>query len=455
MPVFERQLSLPVDAQSAFAWHERPGALQRLTPPWEPVRVLRQSGHIRDGAQVELEISIGPLRQRWLAEHRGYEFGKQFQDFQVSGPFRKFEHTHRFADGAQGGSTLTDHIEYEPPLGAVGGLFGGGIIASKLERMFRYRHAVTAHDLAQWQQLSESPRRTIAVTGANGAVGSSLIPLLTTAGHKVLRLVRTAREPGDVVWNPQAGKFAEDALQSASAVVHLAGESIAGRRWSDDYKRRIRDSRVVVTRQLCETLAQLPTRPDVLVCASAQGFYGDRGEEVLTEASLPGSGFLPEVCQAWEAACEPAVKAGIRVVHARLGVILTPNSGALAQMRPIFQTGLAGPLGSGRQYMSWVAMDDVLGAIDFAIQNNHVVGPINVTGPQPVTNREFTQALARCLWRPAVLPAPKFALKLALGAMAEDLLLASTRAMPERLQQSGYRFRCETVESALRHVLGR
>lgn len=456
LQIFERRVLLPVSAEKAFAWHERPGAFQRLQPPWEDVRLLDQTGGIRDGARTTLSVPvIGPIRQQWIAEHRNYVPGKEFQDVQLSGPFARFEHTHRITPVDASSCWLTDHIEYQPPGGVLGRWVGGGIIRRKLERVFRYRHQLLAADLQAGRSSGTTMSMKVLVSGATGLVGQALTPLLTTNGHEVFRLVRAnPSEANDVPWDPQQGVVHPARLEGIDAVVHLAGENIAGARWNPTVKERIRDSRVRGTRLLCETLARLERKPKTLICASAIGYYGDRGSEILTEKSTGGTGFLPDVCDEWEAACEPARQAGIRVVNLRIGVILSPKGGALAKMLLPFKLGGGGIVGSGRQYWSWVAIDDVVGAIAHALTHDQLSGPVNCTAPNPATNYEFTKTLGAVLHRPTIIPMPAFAAKLALGEMAEALLLASTRVMPDKLLATGYQFRCPTLDGALRHVLG-
>lgn len=301
----------------------------------------------------------------------------------------------------------------------------------------------------------------ILVSGARGLVGATLVPLLAAGGHRVVRLVRTesadaqtsVRDDAAVVWDPQAGDVRPDAFEGFDAVIHLAGENVASGRWTDGLKRRIRDSRVVGTRRLCEVLAQCAQPPKVFLCASAIGYYGDRGDEVLTEQSVPGVGFLADVCREWEAAVEPLAAAGPRIVRLRIGVVLSPDGGALKKMLLPFRLGLGGIIGDGTQYLSWIALDDVVGAIRHALETDSVSGPVNVVSPEPVTNRDYTHTLGKVLARPTVLPLPAFAARLALGEAADALLLASTRVEPARLTQTGYTFRYPTLEGALRHLL--
>ena len=420
--------------------------------------MLERASGIEVGAHVVLRVRIGPLRHRWISEHRVYDQDRYcFRDTQVKGPFAHWDHTHRVEPVGPSTCILEDRIEYLLPLGPIGNILGGSYVRRKLARMFDYRQRVTAQDIAAHRQRGSATLMTILVTGASGLVGSALVPFLATGGHQVIRLVRpqSAHREGGVLWDPSAGRLDASSLERVDAVVHLAGENVAGGRWTAERKAEIRDSRVQGTRLLCESLARLARPPKVVVCASAVGYYGDRGDERLIEESAPGSGFLAEVCRAWEAAAEPAVRRGIRVVNLRIGVVLSPAGGALAKLLPLFQIGAGGTLGSGAQYMSWVSIDDVIGAVHHALMTEGLRGPVNVVAPEPVTNREFTRTLGRVLARPTLLPAPAFALRLVLGEMADEALLASARVAPSRLLATGYAFRSSHLEGALRHLLGR
>lgn len=449
---------LAVPAADVFRWHAQPGALERLTPPWESVQVLERTGDgMTDGTRVTLGIRLGPLRCRWVSEHRAYCQDAQFCDVQIAGPFARWEHTHRFVPDGASASYLEDHITYALPLGVMTRLGAGALMRRKLDRLFAYRHRVTKHDLSIHRTYREKPPLHVLVTGASGLVGAALVPFLTTGGHRVTRLVRSAPRPGqaEIAWQPETGTIAASALAGVEAVVHLAGENIATGRWTAEKKARIRASRVEGTRLLCQALAQLEHPPHVLVSASAIGYYGNRGVEVLHEDSAPGSGFLAEVCQAWEAATAPAVQRGIRVVQLRFGMVLSPAGGALAQMLLPCKLGAGGVIGSGQQSMSWIALDDALGAILHAIMTPSVQGPVNAVAPQALTNREFTTGLGRVLRRPTVLPLPAAAARLAFGEIAEALLLASARVEPRRLVDTGYVFGYPDLDSALWHLLGK
>ncbi len=296
----------------------------------------------------------------------------------------------------------------------------------------------------------------VAVSGSSGLIGSALVAFLTAGGHRVSRLVRGLAPGADSIrWDPAKGVRDAALLEGLDGVVHLAGENIGAGRWTARRKAEIRRSRVEGTRRLCESLARLAKPPKVLLSASAIGYYGDRGEEVLNEESPPGNDYLAQVCREWEEATSPAAKVGARVVNLRFGVVLSPASGALQKMLFPFKLGVGGKIGSGGQFWSWIALDDVVGAIHHALVTESLTGPVNAVAPVPVTNAEFTRVLARVLRRPAIAPLPAFAARLAFGEMADALLLASARVVPARLQDTGYAFRYPDLEGALRHLLGR
>ncbi|NJL92342.1 MAG: TIGR01777 family protein [Anaerolineae bacterium] len=454
--IFETSVEVSAPVQALFDYHERPGAFLRINPPWEPVEVVEHTGGIRDGARVDIRLNIGPVPVRWLLTHQNYQHGVQFEDQQVRGPFAFWRHTHRTEPLDDTHSRLIDHIEYRLPMGVLGKTFGGAFARAKLRRMFTYRHAVTLHDLHTQRRYPQTPLR-IAITGASGLIGTQLAAFLSISGHEVLRLVRGVSNParGKSPWNPTQGRLDPAQLEGLDAVIHLAGEDIAGQRWTPAQKQRILESRSQGTRLLAETLAQLQQPPHVLLSASAVGYYGDRDAEILTEDSPPGDLFVSEVVRAWEDATQPARDAGIRVVNLRMGTVLALQGGALARMLLPFQLGTGGTLGNGRQWMSWISLDDVLGAFYHALMTEALSGPVNVVAPAPVTNQEYTRTLGRVLARPTLIPIPPLALRVLYGELANELLFASTRALPHHLEATGYQFRHRELEPALRHVLGR
>lgn len=310
---------------------------------------------------------------------------------------------------------------------------------------------------------SQQIRPRLLITGANGMIGHALLAAAAARGMEAVPLQRAARKsagqtvatPGTVIWEPGAAHpFADlELLEGFDAVVHLAGANISGRRWTPAYKKEILNSRTQPTGVLALTLARLRRPPKVLLTASATGFYGSRGEEILTEESGPGTGFLAEVCQAWESAAAPAASSGMRVVHLRFGVVLTPFGGALKQMLPVFRAGIGGKLGSGKMWQSWITLTDLLAAVLHAAEQDGLSGPVNVVAPQPVRNEEFTRALAAAVRRPALLPVPRLALRLAFGEVADEALLASCRALPDKLEKSGFQFRHPEIGQALQGML--
>lgn len=296
----------------------------------------------------------------------------------------------------------------------------------------------------------------ILVSGSTGLIGNAICSLLRNKKHRVLRLVRRQPSGADEIrWDPSSGQLNTTDLEGVEAVVHLAGENISDGRWTADKKRRIRESRIKGTHLLAQSLAYLFDPPKVMVSISAVGYYGNRGDEMLDEQSSPGSGFLPEVCHEWESATVPASMRGIRVVIPRVGMVLSAAGGALAKMLPAYRMGLGGRIGNGRQYMSWIAIDDLVRAIYHAITQTKLHGPINAVSPNPVSNRVFSDTLGRVLSRPAVMVLPAFAARLVMGQMADEALLASAKVMPSRLQKSGYEFSYPELEGALRHILNK
>ncbi len=432
-----------------FAWHGRPGAITRLIPPWQPMTPVQEASALDAGRAV-----LGlPGGLRWVAQHDKAAFDPphRFVDELTAGGPRtwptlaagKWRHVHEFDDCGDGTTLVRDRVETPVP-------------AALLRSTFAYRHRQLADDLAAHQDAAgHTGPLTVAVTGASGLVGSALGALLSTGGHRVVRLVRgTARGADERQWNPQGP--ATDLLDGIDAVVHLAGASIAGR-FTDAHKSAIRDSRIGPTQRLAEIAAGSSAGPKVFVCASAVGFYGyDRGDEQLTEDSAAGAGFLAEVVRDWEAACRPAEDAGLRVVMVRTGIVQAARGGTLRLLRPLFAAGLGGRLGSGRQWLSWVGIDDLTDIYYRAVYDGRLRGPVNAVGPEPVRNGEYTSALAKVLHRPAVLPVPSIGPRLLLGADGvRELAEADQRVRPEKLLMLGHRFRHRTVDDALAHQLGR
>ncbi len=381
--------------------------------------------------------------------------GRQFVDRQLEGPFASWEHVHRFVPIDERQSELIDHIEFSLPAGGLTDAVGEGPAGKTLSRLFRFRHERTRLDLERHAEWAGRPRLTVAIAGAKGLIGSRLADYLTTAGHRVIRLVRNSGGgPDEIPWDPAAGALYHGALEGVDAIVNLSGANLAGI-WTPARKKAILESRVRATRTLAEAITRMERPPAVFVSGSGVGAYGSRGDEAITEQTERGEGFLADVCRAWEEAAAPVVEAGVRLVTPRFGLVVAAAGGAFAAMLPAFKAGLGTRLGDGRQYWSWVALDDLLAALEWAIHDDEIEGVVNVTAPEPMTNAEVTQTLGKVLRRPAALKAPGFLVRRATLGMGEQMLLASQRAIPAKLQERGFRFAFPALEGALRHELGR
>lgn len=449
-------LRLPVSAAQGFEWHEREGAFERLSPPWQKVRIVERSGGIRDGARVTLDLGF-PAGQ-WRLEHFDYRAGEAFHDRQVSGPFARYEHAHRFRDDG-GIGVLSDELRFALPLAPLSAP-AEGLIRSRFQHLFAWRHRVTRDDLLRIARRKTAPL-TIGVTGASGFIGSQLCAYLTTQGHRVKRFVRAASgavQPDTIRWSPARGELLPAALVGLDAVVHLAGAGIADAPWTAERKRELIDSRVQSTTTLARAMAAaLPNGgPRVLVSTSAIGFYGDRADEKLTEASPAGKGFLAGLAQEWERAADPARAAGVRVVHPRIGIVLWPQSGALAKLALPFFFGAGGPLSDGRAWWSWISLHDLLDSLLWAVEDDRATGAFNAVSPRPVRQKELARTLGRVLSRPALAPAPAFALRALLGReQADEMLLGSQHVLPWLLEAAGFEWRDPELEPALAALYGR
>jgi uncharacterized protein (TIGR01777 family) len=392
----------------------------------------------------------------------------------VYGPFASWEHTHSIEATGTNRCTLTDKIDYQLPLGALGKLFGSGIASKKLDAMFRFRHRQTLDDLRFGNSLSNftsGESKTVAVSGCNGLVGKSVCSLLTVLGHRVIKLDRSHNAGSTLAsssagpassdrrilsatpWDPRIGLLNPEDLDGIDAVIHLAGKGIADSRWSESVRKELVASRVDATEKLALQLARLDNPPRAFVSASGVGMYGSIGDSVADESFPVAQDFLGQLASRWEAASSSLDTCGTRRCFGRLGIVLDPRSGALAKMLPVVQWGAGGNMGSGDQYWSWISKEDAASAFIWLALNPACTGPYNFTGGAE-TNRQFTQTLASLLNRPALLPAPSFALKLALGEMADSLLLASTNASNRKLLDSGYEFRCSSLKDAISYILG-
>ncbi|GAA4919286.1 hypothetical protein LX16_4379 [Stackebrandtia albiflava] len=440
-----RRFSTVIDAplSEVFGWHERPGALQRLTPPWQQLKVVREAGSLRDGVAV---IAL-PGGLKWVARHGAYRPPHRFVDTLDTSLPVKWRHSHEFTEVDGGRTRLTDRVDTNLP-------------GRLLPAMFRYRHGQLADDLAAhrraraWTPESSAPP-VVAVTGSSGLIGTALTAFLTTGGIEVVRLVRHPTDrPGHRHWNPD--NPSPDLLSGVDVVVHLAGEPLTGR-FTETHRKRVRGSRVGPTERLARLAAATPNGPRALVSASAIGYYGpDRGDTELTESAAPGGGFLADVVGDWEAATAPASAAGLRVVNIRTGIVQSPAGGSLRLLFPLFAAGLGGRIGDGRQWTSWIGIDDLVDVYHRAIVDDGLSGPVNAVAPEPVRNDEYTRVLGGVLRRPTLLPVPSWGPKLLLGGQgAEEIAAASQRVVPGRLRDLGHRYRHPRLRDCLTHLFGK
>jgi uncharacterized protein len=468
--IFEAQVHLHHSPELVFSWHERDGAFERLSPPWMEVRCLERKGGITDGSRVVLSVQKGPISVPWVLAHKDYAVNERFVDYQIKGPFDFWQQTHLVCPDGDG-ALLIDRAEFRLPLGLAGQVFGAGMVKNDLQRLFRYRHSLLQRDLALHKRYGHRSLK-ILVSGGTGLVGSQLIPFLTTQGHQVVQLIRSGTKDSlatkggkqilttveKICWDPDRETIEAPLPDGLDGVVHLAGYNVAARSWTPGVKRTIEESRVKSTAYLVKLFGQMEDPPKVFVCASAMDFYGDRGSEEVNEDSAAGDGFLAGVCRRWEEAAGVASRLGpggqMRVVNLRISAVLSPRGGALGKLLPVFKAGGGGPVGDGKQYFSWISLDDMIGCIYHALVEKSVQGPLNVVAPNCVTYSQFGRTLGRVLGRPACVPVPAALVQLLFGEMGEALLLASRRLVPQKLLQTGYEFLDPELGEALKYTLG-
>ncbi len=444
------QSELPVSVEEAFAWHLRKGALERLIPPWANVDLLFPPGSPDEkGSEIGLKLKSGPFGLKWILEHRNCIVDQEFSDVQIHGPFRFYVHRHQFLPVDPISCTLIDEITYTFSLPLL-----NKKIQKKFSRLFSWRHAILKEDLRVINSYPRNPLR-ILLSGSSGFIGNHLKLFLQLAGHEVVRLVRRQQDliEDSIFWDPVHGSAKKEDFEGFDAVIHLAGAGIAQGRWTKSKKNQLFLSRCRDTWLLSQILCRLYRPPKVLLCASAVGYFGDRGEEELTEESSQGGGFLADLCGKWEQATEAIENRGTRIVHARFGVVLGAKGGMLKKMLGSMRLGLGGRIGSGDQWMSWIGIDDLLGAVYHCLMGDAMSGPVNFVSPQPVTQVEFTRMLAKKMGRPAVCHLPSWLLKAAFGEMAKEMLLSSQKVKPNRLLKTGFVFRYPDLKTALDFVM--
>ncbi len=445
--------------ETVFEWHERRGAFHRLTPPWELVLEKRADPEIPAvGSERIMKFVMGPAKMTWHAKHTIYDPPHAFGETMLKGPFWKWDHEHLFEE-KDGITTVTDQVDYKVPFGFLGEIvdrvLGGRLVAQRIDRMFKAREIRLQRDMNRHQKFRSEARKKILIAGSSGLIGTQLVAFLDTGGHDVYRLVRrNVKDDHEIEWDPEKGVIDSSMIEGFDAVIHLGGEGIGDRRWSAKRKNKIMTSRTESTSLLAETLANLKQPPEVFMVASAVGFYGHSDEQGLTEKSEPGTGYLAEVCSAWEESARPAAESGIRTIWLRTGIVLSGIGGALGKMLLPFKMNAGGPIASGKQWMPWISMDDQIYSMHELLMDSSASGAYNLTAPNPVSQREFAKTLGRVLKRLAIAPLPSFVVKILFGEMGKNLLTEGQHVIPSRLEEQGYEFTHSDLESALRDTLG-
>lgn len=452
--IFRFTTKLPVSVEQAYAYHSRPGALQRLLPPWQDVDIIDSPGTIVPGTRVKIRLRAGVFKKNFIAHHTDNVVNSMFRDIQEQGPFRLWEHSHYFESLADG-CVIHDQVEYSLPLHPFLPACIKNMVRRELTKTFEHRARVLRSDLALHSRYSTKTLR-ILVSGASGVLGRQLVPLLRTGGHTVWTLVRRDPRPelGEIFWDPDKNIIDTD-LPELDSVIHLAGEYIGLNRWTEQQKARVLESRIRGTELLAKTIANQPTPPESLLCASAIGYYGDSGVEPVNEENGCGKDFISTVCRNWEKSTDAATQRGIRTVLMRLGVGMTPAGGALKRTLGASKLGCIRCCGDGEQFVSWISLDDMIGAILHILKTRSLSGPVNIASPNPVTNAQMMKAIARVIRRPLLFPVPASILRLLYGQMAREILLSGCRADVQKLIASGYTFRYPHFENTLQELLGK
>jgi len=452
--VFEKELQLPVSPRRLWEWHLQPGAFERLAPPWQRMLLEETPKTLAAGSDVVFRVKVGPFSKRWHARIREWDPPRAFLDEQKSGPFAFWEHRHAIGEKGQEASLL-DHVEYAlPPL--LSGIPGAKRLANKeIRRLFKMRHARMTADLTRFPDEPPGKGRCVLVTGATGLIGRRLVPYLKTLGFQVRQLTRSPQgREGAYIWDPGKGHIDDSALDGVYGVIHLAGESIAGGLWTRERKRAILESRTKGTRCLVDALSRPDKRPEVFVSASGVNYY-PFDDTVHDEDASSGDSFLGNVCRQWEAEALRVREAGSRCVCVRTGIVLDPLGGALGKMLPAFRLGLGGPIGSGRQGFPWISVDELLDVYVAGLIDTRLSGPVNAVNPHRVDQGAFSRILGKTLGMPAVLPLPAGLVRLALGQMGRETLLAHLHVRPGRLESIDFPFRHDSLDDALSFLLGR
>ena len=460
MAKFSHQAEHNATKEEIWNWYNSPGSFRRIMPEWEGI-IPMNAGMIEDGGETVFKVRIGPVRKTWIAKHHSIVSGESFADRMEKGPFGMWNHVHRFESTGDGMTTIFDDIEYKLPLHFLTGWTAGFTVVPRMRQLFKYRSARIKCDIKQIQATAEQPRQKVLVSGSTGMIGLQLCAFLETAGHDVYRLLRpNTKLPADVNiektvrWNDHTGEVLSGDMNGFDSVIHLAGAGIGDKRWSNNRKKLIRDSRIIPTENLSRLLATIDEPPKALLCGSAIGFYGNRGSEKLDENSASGNDFLSDLCSGWENACAPAIDAGIRVVNLRSGIVVSPLGGAVSKLLLPAKMGVSGPVAGGKQIQSWISLNDEVFAIHHLMMTDTCSGPYNLTAPNPLPQKNFAKILGHVVRRPAFMPLPGFVVRIMFGEMGQKLILEGQHVMPTKLQESGFEFAYSDLESCLRNCLG-
>lgn len=440
------------EAEKLFSYHEQEGVLNRLTPCWEKVYFLSRTGPISEDSKVFLKVGAGPFLMDYVARHTDYKKDEYFVDVQEKGPFKNYTHRHEFSS-LNNGSVLHDNISYKLYFSPVSDFLGGYFLNKKLEKMFRYRHKTTENDINFISKYTFSPMR-IGITGGRGDIGRMLVPFLKTHGHTVVRFVRDKdlADENNYYWEPDTGKFYGE-NPDFDAIIHLSGAPIGKGRWSKNTKTEIIKSRVDSTKKLAEFILTLKNPPKIFLSASAIGYYGERGDEILSEQDKNGNHFISYVCKEWEGATD-ILRDQMRVINLRMGIVMSYCGGALCRVLPYFRAGLGMIFGAGSNYMSFISMDDLLYGIAHILYTEGIDGAVNMVSPNPIMQLEYADILAEVLGRKRFIKVPAKVVELIFGQMGQEVLLTGTRVIPEKLLKTGFEFCFPDIKSTLQHTIG-
>lgn len=461
IPTFKHEYTHNATQEEIWKWYDSPGAFRRIMPEWEGISPI-QAGALRDGEETIFKVSLGPVKQKWIARHHSVKPGESFADTMVKGPFGAWDHQHEFIPKSDNETVVSDTVNYRLPFHIFTGWSAGFTVLPRMRQMFHYRSTRVTKDLDRISQYENKPRQKVLVSGSTGMIGLQLCAFLEAGGHEVYRLLRPkTRLPPDVnsdkvvIWDDITGDIIKGDMEGFDSIIHLAGAGIGDKRWSKKRKKLIRDSRVIPTTNLSKIISNLENPPKKLLCASAVGFYGNRGTEVIDETSEPIDDFLSTICQEWENSTSAASESGVNVIHMRTGIVVSPFGGALAKLLLPAMMGAGGPVGGGKQIQSWISLDDEIYAIHHLMMEESCNGAYNLTAPKPVSQKQFMKVLGKVLRRPAFIPLPGFVLKLMYGEMGKKLVLEGQDVRPSRLLESGFKFTHTELEDCLRNCLGK